>query len=68
MYFAGRLESQDVQEYIDAAEFARELGMNDCADEMMEMSHVEGEHELFFSTAVAGHRLLPMMKKVWHWS
>src|SRR3712207_3994719 len=30
MYFAGRLESQNVQEYIDAAKFAKELRMLDC--------------------------------------
>ena len=68
MYFAGRLESQNVQEYIDAAEYARELGMESCVEEMMEMSRVEGEHEAFFSTTVAGHRLLPVMKKVFRWS
>lgn len=68
MYFAGRLESQNVQEYIDAAECAEKLGMSDCALEMIEMSRVEGEHEAFFSSTVAGHRLLPLMKKVFGWS
>ena len=68
MYFAGRLESQNVQEYIDAADYARELGMNDCADEMMEMSRVEGEHEAFFSATVAAHRLLPAMRRLFNWS
>ena len=68
MYFAGRLESQNVQEYIDAAEFAKELGMPECFDEMMEMSRIEGEHEIFFSQTVATHRLLPMTKKIFRWS
>lgn len=68
MYFAGRLESQNVQEYIDAAECARELGMDECVEEMMEMSRVEGEHEEFFSSTVQGHRLLPVMKIVFKWS
>lgn len=68
MYFAGRLESQNVQEYIDAARFAGELDMTNCVDEMMEMSRVEGEHEAFFSSTVAGHRLLPTMKRVFGWS
>ena len=57
MYFAGRLESQNVQEYIDAAEYAKELGMNECFDEMMKMSGVEGEHEEFFRQTVSNHRL-----------
>lgn len=68
MYFAGRLESQNVQEYVDAAEFAKELEMNECAEEMLEMSRVEGEHETFFSQTVAKHRLLPITRKVFRWS
>ena len=68
MYFAGRLESQNVLEYVDAAGFAESLDMPDCACEMMEMSRVEAEHEQFFSATVAGHRLLPMMKRVFGWS
>lgn len=68
MYFAGRLESQNVQEYVDAAEFAKELEMPECFDEMMEMSRVEGEHENFFSQTVAGHRLLPITRKFFSWS
>ena len=68
MYFAGRLESGNVQEYVDAAEFARELGMSDCFDEMMEMSRVEGEHEEFFRRIVAEHRLLPITKRFFRWS
>jgi demethoxyubiquinone hydroxylase (CLK1/Coq7/Cat5 family) len=68
MYFAGRLESQNVQEYIDAAEYAKELEMIDCFDEMMEMSRVEGEHEIFFSQTVAAHRLLPLTKRFFRWS
>ena len=68
MYFAGRLESQNVQEYVEAAEFAKELGMPECFDEMMEMSRVEGEHEIFFSQTVANHRLLPLTKIIFKWS
>ncbi len=68
MYFAGRLESQNVQEYLDAAEFARELGMSECFDELMQMSRVEGEHEEFFRAVVAKHRLLPLTRKVFRWS
>ena len=68
MYFAGRLESGNVQEYVDAAVFAKELGMSECFDDMMEMSCVEGEHELFFSQIVAKHRLLPLTKRFFRWS
>ncbi len=68
MYFAGRLESRNVQEYVTAAEFAKELEMPECFDEMMEMSRVEGEHEIFFSQTVTGHRFLPLTKTFFKWS
>jgi demethoxyubiquinone hydroxylase (CLK1/Coq7/Cat5 family) len=67
MYFAGRLESQNVREYVDAAEYAKELGMNECFTEMMEMSLTEGEHEAFFRQTVSHHRLLPLTKKCFRW-
>ncbi len=68
MYFAGRLESQNSVEYEDAAVFARELGMDDCVADLLDMARVELEHEVFFRETVAGHRLLPVMKKVFGWS
>lgn len=68
MYFAGRLESQNSVEYEDAAAFAKELGMADCVEDLLDMARVEVEHELFFREVVAGHRLLPIMKRVFGWS
>lgn len=68
MYFAGRLESQNSIEYEDAAVFAKELGMNDCVEDLLDMARVEVEHEEFFRETVAGHRLLPIMKRVFGWS
>ena len=68
MYFAGRLESQNSVEYEDAAVFARELGMDDCVEDLLDMARVEVEHELFFHETVAGHRLLLIMRRVFGWS
>ena len=68
MYFAGRLESQNSIEYEDAAVFAKELGMDQCVEDLLDMARVEVEHEEFFSSVVAGHRLLPIMRKVFRWS
>ncbi len=68
MYFAGRLESQNSVEYEDAAEFAKELEMFDCVDDLLDMARVEIEHEIFFREMVTGHRLLPVMRKVFRWS
>lgn len=67
MYFAGRLESQNSIEYEDAAAFARELGMEDCVRDLLDMARVEVEHEVFFRETVAGHRLLPIMRRIFGW-
>jgi len=68
MYFAGRLESGNVKEYEDAAAFAKELEMPECFDALMEMARVEQEHEDFFHSVVAKHRLLPITKRFFRWS
>lgn len=68
MYFAGRLESQNSAEYEEAAHFAKELGMDECIDDLLDMARVEVEHEIFFRKTVAGHRLLPAMRIFFRWS
>lgn len=67
MYFAGRLESKNWVEYEDAAVFARELKMDDCGEDLLDMARVEVEHEAFFRETVAAHRLLPVMRRVFGW-
>lgn len=68
MYFAGRLESGNAVEYEVAAAFAKELAMDECVEDLLDMARVELEHEIFFREMVTGHRLLPAMKKVFGWS
>jgi len=68
MYFAGRLESRNSVEYEDAAVFAKDLDMQDCVDDLLDMARVELEHEVFFREMVTGHRLLPVMRRVFKWS
>ncbi len=67
MYFAGRLESQNVQEYVDAANYAEALDMPDCVNDMMEMSATEKRHEDFFKGIIQNHFLLPLTKKFFRW-
>jgi rubrerythrin len=68
MYFAGRLESSNIAEYVDGAMDARTLGR--IADERAfeHMARVEAEHERFFRDAVEGHPLLPAMQRFFPWS
>lgn len=68
MYFAGRLESQNSTEYEDAAALAKELGMLDCLDDLLDMARVELEHEVFFRETLIGHPGLPIMKRIFGWS
>ena len=68
MYFAGRLESQNSVEYENAAAFAREIELDECVEDLLDMARVELEHEVFFRDVVTGHRMLPVMKRVFGWS
>jgi rubrerythrin len=67
MYFAGRLESSNVEEYKCAALHAREAGRIEFEADLHMMASVEKEHEVFFMEMVAGHRLLPLMRRVFKW-
>lgn len=67
MYFAGWVESRNVSEYELAAGHAGELGLADYEGKLREMAGVEGEHEAFFKRVVAGHRLLPLMGRIFGW-
>lgn len=67
MYFAGRLEGGNVREYELAAKHAGELGLTQYGGELRDMARVEREHEVFFLGVVAGHRLLPLMGRIFGW-
>jgi Ubiquinone biosynthesis protein COQ7 len=67
MYFAGRLEGRNVDEYRTAAIHAGALGLVQFKEELLVMQSVEREHELFFLQAVSGHRLLPLVLPVFKW-
>lgn len=67
MYFAGRLESGNVVEYEVAAFHAAALGLKEFETDLLEMAGVEKEHELFFSSVIDGHRLLPVISAVFGW-
>ncbi len=67
MYFAGRLESQNVKEYESAAFYADALGLIEFQNDLLEMARVEKEHEIFFLSTVANHPLLPLMQSIFGW-
>jgi len=67
MYFAGRLESGNVVEYQDAAAHASAMGMTEFEADLLVMSRVEKEHELFFLSVITGHRMLPRVRPIFKW-
>ena len=67
MYFAGRLEFGNVDQYEEAAFHARQLGLRDFEKELHAMTLTEREHEVFFMNKVRGHFLLPFVQLIFRW-
>ena len=67
MYFAGRLEDGNIQEYRDAAQHAAALGLAELEAELLVFSAKEEEHEAYFFNVVRGHWLLSPIKSVFAW-
>jgi hypothetical protein len=66
-YFAGRLESANVCEYFVMMRCFNELGITEHDTVFYEMGMKEKEHEIYFQTGLANHRLLPLFEKVFGW-
>ena len=65
MYGAGRLESHNIKEYEDAADYALQCGESGMIDCLLTMAEVEWEHEQYFRERVLTHwlaRVVPMWK------
>jgi demethoxyubiquinone hydroxylase (CLK1/Coq7/Cat5 family) len=67
MYFAGKLENENVREYDVAAGHAHALGLFHLLPELKQMSLTEAEHELFFSQCIINHWLLSPAKVLFRW-
>lgn len=64
MYGAGRLESHNVKEYEDAADFAVASGHPEFVECLLEMAEVEWDHEAYFRSKVESHWLRRVIR-VW---
>lgn len=64
MYGAGWIERRNIQEYVDAAEFAERLGRTALAEELLEMARIEWDHEQYFRGKILGHWLRHLLR-VW---
>jgi hypothetical protein len=66
-YFAGRLESGNVCEYIRMKDYFNAKGISKHDDMLLEMGIKEKEHEIYFLERVQHHPLLPFFEKVFSW-
>lgn len=57
MYAAGRLESRNFVEYETAARYAAESGLGEMVQCLLAMADAERDHEAYFRSQAAGHRL-----------
>lgn len=67
MYFAGRIESSNVEEYLTAARHALALDLAEFESDLLHMAEVERQHEKFFLEKVARHWMLPLAAKLFNW-
>jgi len=66
-YFAGRLESANVNEYLVMARLAEGTVIADAIPAMLAMAQVEKDHEEFFLRRVHGHPLMPWFRLLFRW-
>jgi demethoxyubiquinone hydroxylase (CLK1/Coq7/Cat5 family) len=67
MYFAGRLEGENVEEYFSAARHARALRLFNFERDLIHMARVERQHEDFFFSLVQAHRALTLAARFFKW-
>lgn len=67
MYFAGRLESGNVNEYFKMKELFNLLNITKHDIILSEMGMKEKEHEIYFLTKIQKHRWLPFFEKIFSW-
>ena len=67
MYFAGRLESGNVNEYIELKQLLHAHGTTMYDTVVDEMAKVEKDHEVFFSEQITGHWMLPLFRPFFRW-
>lgn len=67
MYFAGRLESGNVNEYITMAALAENSTLSDERACILAMARVEKEHEVYFLSRITGHRWMPLFQRIFSW-
>lgn len=66
-YFAGRLESGNVNEYFRMKELYHSIGITEHDAILEEMGIKEKEHEVYFLEKIRTNPLLPLFEKLFGW-
>ncbi|CAN5738431.1 hypothetical protein BH20ACI4_BH20ACI4_06640 [soil metagenome] len=66
-FFAGILESKNVQQYGLALQYAEEIGLEWYFDDFNEMEIAEAEHEFVLREMIKTHRFFPLFAFVFRW-
>ncbi|HNL84645.1 MAG TPA: hypothetical protein PKO18_05355 [Chitinophagales bacterium] len=67
MYFAGRLESGNVNEYYRMKELFNSVSITKYDEILVEMGIKEKEHEIYFLNKIKQHKWLPCFEKIFNW-
>jgi rubrerythrin len=67
MYFAGRLESANVNEYLTMADLARDTAIADAIPALLRMAQAEKDHESWLLSRIADHPILPIFRAIFRW-
>ena len=67
IYFAGRLESGNVCEYIRMKDYFNKAGITKHDTVLYEMGVKEREHEDYFLELVKDSKLMPLFEKLFGW-
>ena len=66
-FFAGILESKNVDQYAQASEYAKELGLKEYFVEFNEMQKTEAEHEFVLRELIKEHWFFPLFSFIFRW-
>lgn len=66
-FFAGILESKNVQEYGLALKYAEEIGLENYFADFTEMENAEAEHEFVLREMVKDNRFFPFFAFIFRW-
>lgn len=66
-FFAGVIESKNVQEYSLALEFAIESGLEKYFDDFIEMEKAEAEHEFVLRGMIKDNWFFPILVYIFRW-